>query len=107
MSEGTYFIIADSHYGGGSIDICDVSSNNNLASGNDITVFPNPAHSQIFVKANSNIRNVTIRDIFGIEHFSKTFNNNSISIKENLTPGIYFATIEIDNNYLTKKIIIE
>jgi len=107
LSSGTYYIIADSQYGGGSIDICDITSNDNPVSGEDIALFPNPAHSNIYIKSNAIIRKITIRDIFGIKHFSKSLDNNLIIIKEKLTPGIYFVTIKTENSILTKRISIE
>jgi len=73
-----------------------------------LKIFPNPAQDNITIKMlNSNLKDFEfeIRDMSGnLLHHSK----NSASINtSNLKPGIYLGTVTIEDQKLTKKIIIK
>jgi hypothetical protein len=86
--------------------ITDIASQN--VKGN-ITVFPNPANSVVFVDAISlkdQIVTVNVTDISGkilIEQ-RKLSSDNSISIAE-LSDGIYFLNVFLDNKLVATKTI--
>jgi hypothetical protein len=85
-----------------------VSSNDIYAS--DFEVFPNPAHSEIFIPAVANFQKITIRDLKGVEHKSEVNpSSNGIRISvQDLSTGLYLVEA-IDENavrYIAKVSVI-
>jgi hypothetical protein len=79
-----------------------------------ISVYPNPASSKITVaidKGNVNALSVAIVDVFGKVIRTHTFESNEEKVSEtmdvsDLSKGIYFIRIGIDNNIRQVKLII-
>ena len=74
-----------------------------------IQVFPNPTTGQFKVQSSKlNIKNIEIFDIVGKKNVTivmcRDYHETLINIS-NLKSGIYFLTIETDNETITKKII--
>lgn len=71
-----------------------------------ITLYPNPASDYITINNNSDkaISNITIFDATGKMVLNFNENVNNINLK-NLSAGIYFALINIDNQIIKKEII--
>lgn len=95
-----------------SIDRCtDISELNSLA--NLVTVYPNPAHDQLSVSipANTDSYKVEVINLLGsVVYSEKSVKNSKEVIDINLAgnpKGVYFITVEIDNQKATKKIILE
>jgi glucose/arabinose dehydrogenase len=92
--------------------IIDSSLDTNVVENTTITVYPNPARTQISIKTsiNSQISSVKIVDISGKLLMSENFQNNdnpTLSVS-NLTSGMYVVTAEDTfGNQLKSKIIVE
>lgn len=89
--------------GQNSIDILDAE--------NLIIIYPNPA--KLFVKVLINKENIKpksidIIDVSGriIKHYNCNTNNNTLNISE-LKTGLYFINILVNNNIITKKLIVD
>jgi len=80
--------------------------------GNGITIYPNPAKQQFFIKnaSFSNLERVTIYDVSGrlISDIdvSGTSRTKTINLK-NTSKGIYFVNIHSGPNFITKKLVME
>ena len=82
---------------------------NNLE--NDITLYPNPAKQQFFIKSTFvNLNKVVIYDISGRMvsdfDFSETSRTKIINLI-NVSKGMYFVNIHFENRYITKKLVID
>lgn len=83
----------------------------NLAANNfdkkDITIFPNPAHSNFTINSNQKINKVIIYDIAGRKVIErKNINDLQTTIHiENLSNGAYFVNINSQNTTQTFKLI--
>ena len=77
-----------------------------------LSLFPNPATTELNVKLNSNERNkrIEVIDLLGKQVFSKNLPNESANFKINtinFKPGVYFVSVKADNKSIkTEKIII-
>ena len=72
-------------------------------------IYPNPASSVVNIKSALNGEAlVRIVDMTGrcIEQVVTDVNNATISV-ENLNKGIYFISVQQDNNYSIKKLVVE
>ena len=87
--------------------------NENNINKTDIIIYPNPATTTLNVEANlqeQSLNSITLYNLLGSEVYNKSFNKTN---KTNLnlgdiTSGIYFINIELDNGILYKrKILIE
>ncbi len=107
LPSGTYYIIADSDNYGGSIDICDVSSNKDLTKPAKITIYPNPIYSDFFIYSDNKIKNISIKNTFGKELFNGKYNNNTVKVADKIPSGIYFITVNTEKTTITKKIIVD
>lgn len=72
-----------------------------------VELYPNPASEKITITSNltDEIGPIFIMDVSGKKLLSKN-QSNIIDVKH-LANGIYFARIQIDNQFITKKIIIK
>ncbi len=116
---GFRYVIVDGNTPGGgyidtdngfSIDDIKVTGNDNSTNNIDkneeqsITVYPNPASSQLTIKTDEEITEILIYDMFG--SLVQTEIESSFSI-ENLADGIYTMTIKTQNGILHKRFIKE
>ena len=76
-----------------------------LALNNLVNVFPNPVNSVLHINSNKDINQVKIYDITGKEVLIKSNSLQEIDVSQ-LYDGLYFLNIEIDNQNIVKKIII-
>ena len=86
---------------------CSVSlSTNEFELAKNISIYPNPVKSQIYLNTDENIESVSIINTFG-----QTVNSNLIDYAtvdtSNLSNGIYFLKIDTDNGMVIKKFIKE
>ncbi len=73
----------------------------NLNVNNKITIYPNPAQSQLTITSNNKIQTITITNTIGQVVYTNTLNNNKAEINiQNLQPGLYF--ISVNNNWVQK-----
>lgn len=77
-----------------------------------ITIFPNPAKGQFYIKNESfiNLEKVVVYDLSGRLISKQDISNNSIKNTINLynvSKGLYFVNIYSDIAHITKKIVIE
>jgi hypothetical protein len=70
------------------------------------TVYPNPAKSEIFIKADLPVEKVEITDLSGRTLLSQTAPSVPINISA-LPQGVYLLKIKTDNGLITRKIIKE
>ncbi|WP_179374959.1 S8 family serine peptidase [Winogradskyella wichelsiae] len=90
-------------------------SDNTLS--NSLIVYPNPSRGQFTISFDSNLNNtsdvnIDIYDISGRQVYQNNFENNNVKFKEviylnDVTPGVYIATISQGNNRTSQKLIIE
>lgn len=77
-----------------------------------LSLFPNPATTELNVKLNSNEKNkrIEIIDLLGKQVYSRNITNESATFKVNtidFKPGVYFVSVKADNKSVkTEKIII-
>ena len=95
-----------------SIDFCTgVNEQNSLAE--NLLVYPNPAHDQLFVTlpAGTGAYKVEVINLLGSVIYSDEVSKNSgNTVEMNLAgkpKGVYFLTVEANNQKATRKIIIE
>lgn len=70
----------------------------------NISIYPNPAQSQIQLISNETMKSVTIIDLFGKTIKSNLMSTSSIDISD-LSKGVYFLRIYTDKGMAIKKII--
>ncbi|MCF7561473.1 endonuclease [Sabulilitoribacter multivorans] len=70
-----------------------------------VQIYPNPSHSDVFIKG---LKNEALIEVFSMDGKKiKSINNfENNSIKLNLTTGMYFLKIESENKSTIKKIVI-
>lgn len=111
------YIFSDSHPSPGinyyrvkQVDLRGTYEYSNIASSkfliNEIIVFPNPVKDEINFKSEDNIAAISITDLSG-KLVRKIYNSNQAIDVSDLSPGIYFLQIQIDETLLTEKIIKE
>ncbi|WP_041264082.1 T9SS type A sorting domain-containing protein [Bernardetia litoralis] len=77
----------------------------NKETSSDITLYPNPTHTEFNIKSSLKIESVTITNSLG-QILLTSYKKKSISI-ESLSTGIYFVTIKLQNGEVKiQKIII-
>ena len=69
-----------------------------------VSVYPNPATSQLKISSTQTITAITIKDITGKDVGSPEFNNNSIDISY-LSKGLYFLQIETTGGSVVEKFV--
>jgi hypothetical protein len=81
-----------------------------IASGNEINIYPNPATNIITVSATTftGEMDVSVYDILGQLHLKKILNDNKGDIDiSGLNRGIYMVRVTVRNNYWARKIVKE
>ena len=69
-----------------------------------VSVYPNPATSQLSISSTQTITAIAIKDITGKDVGSPDFNNNSIDISY-LSKGLYFLQIETTGGSVVEKFV--
>ena len=73
---------------------------------NDISIFPNPATEQIFVKSSSEITRVKVCNLAGTEVYSGDFKERNIEIPTgNLAPGVYVIEVTTKAGSYSRKMV--
>ena len=73
----------------------------------DISIFPNPATEQIFIKSASEITRVKVCNIAGTEVFSKDFNDRNVKLSTSgFKPGVYVVEVMTGNGKRVGKMVI-
>lgn len=90
---------------------CSVDINESTKNEHEISVYPNPSNGLFSVLSEKEkINQITIMDNLGRKVFEESnfSNDNSMTINlDNFTRGVYYITVRLDNNVITKKIIIQ
>jgi hypothetical protein len=115
-NSGCSFIFCDSSfyafkYGGGpmvnfNVRASQVLGVNGISNANTISVYPNPANSEIVINAaGQKIDNATIYDINGqIVLNTKSPSQNQVDVSQ-LTDGIYFIEVKVNGNTTRLKFV--
>ncbi len=112
MTDGTVSITATANDGSGVFGTVEIIISNQSSNTIEqsiiynLSIYPNPTTAQIVVSANSTIEAITIMDIMGRRVKTIISPNNAINVSD-LSKGIYFLQIQIDENLLSKKMIKE
>ena len=73
----------------------------------DISIFPNPATEQIFIKSSSEITRVKVCNMAGDEVFAGDFSGKDIDIPTgNLAPGVYVIEVDTKQDIYYRKILV-
>jgi hypothetical protein len=73
-----------------------------------ITLSPNPAHGQVRIASESNLKNVVVMDLTGNNVLSSTLESTQASIDVSaLATGIYFCKIETEQGTKVQRLVIE
>jgi hypothetical protein len=73
----------------------------------DISIFPNPATEQIFIKSTSEITRVKVCNMAGDEVYSKDFNDRNVKLSTSgLKPGVYVVDVMTGNGNRAGKIVV-
>ena len=92
-------------------------SNDNFKEENVLTIYPNPADSEVYI--NFSLPEPSYVGVSIINFMGQTFLQNSVKKKldsgshainvlvESLSKGVYLARIKINNNVFVKKVIIK
>lgn len=85
--------------------------NENTAITSQPIVYPNPSEGVFTIGSNNGeIKKIVVMDVFGRHVFEaqNLANDNIMTINlSEFSKGIYFVTIESENNFKTEKIIIK
>lgn len=101
-------VLAMTNYSGS----CSLSVDERYELDGSITIYPNPAKQQFFIKNTSfaNLERVAVYDVSGrlvsdvdVSYTSRTKTINLI----NVSKGMYFVNIHSENAFITKKLIVE
>jgi hypothetical protein len=94
-----------------------VTTNINESQNNDspsVSVFPNPVKSNekfaVVFRKPTYFKSVKVIDLMGREHLSKNISAKVGRIElylENLSSGVYFIQIEINNQFVSEKVVIQ
>ena len=105
---GVCGVLAMTNYSGS----CSLSVDERYELDGSITIYPNPAKQQFFIKNTSfaNLERVAVYDVSGrlvsdvdVSDTSRTKTINLI----NVSKGMYFVNIHSENAFITKKLIVE
>jgi hypothetical protein len=98
VAAGTAVItyVADGSYTTATIDVVSCVTtevHNSGVSANDISIYPNPAKTQIIIQStNQPITNITITNIIGQNVYTNSYNIKNVTIDvADFSPGIYFV----------------
>lgn len=82
--------------------------NETSTNSNEILIYPNPTENEINILSNENIISVKIYDISGkLVEISNNIHKNIFYQHLEITTGVYFVNIELENNcVLNKKIVV-
>jgi ELWxxDGT repeat protein len=70
-----------------------------------VGIYPNPAKNSFTIQSPKAIKNITAHNVLGKQIEVNSLSNQQYFIEK---PGVYFLTIELDNNqFITKKLIIQ
>jgi hypothetical protein len=74
-----------------------------------VSVFPNPAHSEIKVYSETSFKTLEIHSITGERVVQKSFNSsiNETSLLFDLSPGVYILKLSNDKFVGIKKLVVE
>ena len=84
-----------------------IFSNEKIFDRNEISIFPNPSSGVFSVEYPDFYGQISLIDIGGKELFNKDFIGKINFNLESINSGIYFLKVSSNDQYLTKKIIIE
>ena len=86
-----------------------LSTENITESNNSVSIYPNPATSQINLKSSKNIiQGIVLFNSLGKKIFSQKLNSMNYKLNTNqFVKGVYFLKIETKNRSTTKKLILK
>jgi|GEM_PF-1356107 len=80
---------------------------NALENSTSIFLYPNPATNQINISSDSKISGIYIYDIMGKLVLSSNYQNQTITLPEKITTGIYVVRVHTEKGIYSSKIIID
>ena len=86
------------------IGVCAPASTNDITKENEINIYPNPASISLEINTEQKIKQIYLRNSIG--EVLRYSSSSSLNVA-NIPNGIYFVTIQTENNNITKKIIIK
>lgn len=104
---GSYAVVLISQNGCTDTSACYVISTAGLKEGGakqEIIIYPNPAHQEITIHGDADIKSVRILDVQGKQVLTAA--NNKVDIST-LTPGVYLVEILLTNNSSEKRKIVK
>ena len=78
----------------------------NESQSNNLHIYPNPTTGDLFISSNIKINNISVYNIIGKEVISDAKTNNNILDISQLSNGVYFIKMSMNNATVTKKIIL-
>lgn len=108
---GNYAVRIEDQFGCTAVSACThviITSTEDEALSNKITLYPNPASARIFIlhAENFTVESVTVTDMCGQQIQDLTLeNDNSIDVS-NLVGGIYLMRIKVDGREVVKRVMI-
>ena len=112
MTEGFYFVeVTDSNgCSAASYPYEYVITNIEINNINNINIYPNPTNSKLFIKSSSSIRKIAIYSLLGKKVFEQKIDNmkrlNIIDLSD-MCKGIYLIEIQVENEIINKRIILQ
>ncbi|MEZ4800899.1 MAG: T9SS type A sorting domain-containing protein [Flavobacteriales bacterium] len=85
---------------------CNISFVDQLHTGNNVSIYPNPTHSNIFIQTDLNIKSMVISDARGSIIMKNIPTNRTIDLSE-LSTGLYFLQAFTEGGWISKKLILE
>lgn len=93
------------------IDVCDTTTyvNEEITEANGIMVYPNPAHSELYIEGNFDVpATFELYDITGRKVLSQSINSNQPININQLSKGLYLYLLNADNKAIARgKVVIE
>ncbi len=72
----------------------------------ELSIYPNPSKNQFNITSGQNIDEIEIRDILGKTFYRAEANSKNVSLSIG-TEGLYFVTIKLDQQTITRKIVVK
>jgi len=92
---------------------CNIDSNtltvNKIVTSNEVSIYPNPAYSQLTITSATNIHEVTITNLIGQQALGQVYDMERAEVNvSGLPPGVYVVRVrDEDGNVVVRKVVKE